>query len=321
MSSSAASDVSSVRVICGPTGAGKSSIAMALAESRGALIISADSRQIYRRFDIGTAKPTTDERARVPHRGIDIIDPSERYSAARWAADTRAWIDEAHAAHQPVVIVGGTGFYLRALTEPLSEAPMLDPVRRAALERVFATTSTDDLRRWCRNLDPERAHLGRTQLIRSVETALLAGERLSDVHRRHAEKSQLPHAHPRAAAIRARYLVVDPGERLAARIEHRYDAMVAQGWPDEVASLAHDVDESAPAWKASGYTVMREVVAGRMSARDARDRVIIETRQYAKRQRTWFRHQLDGAMTTRIDPDDREATTLVNDWWEGRENQ
>jgi len=291
---------------------------MALAESRGALIISADSRQIYRRFDIGTAKPTPDERARVPHRGVDIIDPSERYSAARWAQETRAWLEEAHASHRPVVIVGGTGFYLRALIDPLFEAPVLDPVRRAALERVMATTSTDDLRRWCTNLDPDRAHLGRTQLIRSVETALLAGQRLSDLHRRHAEESQTPHAHSRAGAIRARYLVVDPGVRLAARIEHRYDAMVAQGWADEVATLAKDVDASAPAWKASGYAVMREVVAGRISARDARERVIIETRQYAKRQRTWFRHQLDAAVTTRIDPDDREADTLVNHWWDGR---
>jgi len=293
---------------------------MALAESRGALIISADSRQIYRRFDIGTAKPTVAERARVPHRGIDIIDPSERYSAARWAEEARAWIGEAHARSQPVVIVGGTGFYLRALTEPLSDAPVLDPVRRAALERALTTTSTEDLRRWCTNLDPERAHLGRTQLIRSVETALLAGERLSDVHRRHAKESRMPDVHSRARAIRARYLVVDPGVRLAARIELRYDAMVAQGWPDEVATLVRDVDGSAPAWKASGYEVMREVVAGRMSTRDARERVITETRQYAKRQRTWFRHQLDAVMTTRIDPDDREAHTLVNDWWEGRRN-
>ena len=321
MSSSDDSVESSVRVICGPTGAGKSSIAMALAESRGAVILSADSRQIYRRFDIGTAKPTDAERARVTHRGIDIIDPSERYSAARWAAEARTWIDEARAGGRPALIVGGTGFYLRALTEPLFESPVLDPVRRTALERVLMTTSTDDLRRWCTSLDPARAHLGRTQLIRSVETALLAGERLSDLHRRHTEESRTRSARPRAGPIRARYLVVDPGPRLASRIEHRYDAMVAQGWPDEVGALARDVEESAPAWKASGYAVMRELVAGRMSSHAARERVIIETRQYAKRQRTWFRHQLDAAATTRIDPDDPTADTLVNDWWEGRRDE
>jgi tRNA dimethylallyltransferase len=112
--------------------------------------------------------------------------------------------------------------------------------------------------------------------------------------------------------------VVDPGARLGARIEHRYDAMVAGGWPEEVAALAGEIDESAPAWKASGYGVMRSLVEGRISSRDARERVIIETRQYAKRQRTWFRHQLDASLTARVDPDDREADTLVNDWWEGR---
>jgi tRNA dimethylallyltransferase len=281
---------------------------MTLAESRGAIIISADSRQIYRRFDIGTAKPGPDDRGRVPHRGIDVIDPSERYSAALWAEQARRWIDEAHAADITPLIVGGTGFYLRALTEPFFEAPVLDPVRRAALERAFTTTSTEDLRRWCTNLDPERAHLGRTQLIRSLETALLTGERLSHLHRSHA----------RPPLIRARYLVVDPGVRLATRIERRYDAMTAAGWGEEVAVLAREVDESAPAWKASGYQVMREVVSGRVSARDARERVIIETRQYAKRQRTWFRHQLDSTATTRLDPDDPAADTLVNDWWDGR---
>lgn len=283
---------------------------MTLAESRGAVIISADSRQIYRRFDIGTAKPTAADRERVRHCGIDVVDPLERYSAARWAEDAHRWIDHARSAGRPALIVGGTGFYLRALTEPLFEAPVLDPVRRAALERAWAVTSTEDLRRWCSNLDPERAHLGRSQLIRSVETALLTGERLSDMHRTRA----------RAPVIRARYLVVDPGEQLASRIEQRLDAMIAQGWPEEVASLVRDVDPSAPAWKASGYEVMREMVSGRMSAREARERVIIETRQYAKRQRTWFRHQLDAASTTRIDPGDPAADTLVSDWWDGRTN-
>jgi tRNA dimethylallyltransferase len=310
MSSSDGSDESSVRVICGPTGAGKSSIAMMLAESRGAVIVSADSRQIYRRFDIGTAKPTAHDRSRVEHRGIDIVEPTERYSAALWSESALVWLAEARAAGRSVVVVGGTGFYLRALTEPLFAAPVLDPVRRAALERAWTTTSTDDLRRWCVTLDPDRAHLGRTQLIRSVETALLAGERLSDLHRTQA----------RTPTVRARYLVVDPGARLAERIEQRYDAMIAAGWADEVAALARDLDEAAPAWKASGYTVMREVVLGRLTSHEARERVIIETRQYAKRQRTWFRHQLDAASTTRIDPEDPEAETLVNDWWEGRKN-
>lgn len=308
MSSTDASAANSVRVICGPTGAGKSAIAMRLAESYGAVIVSADSRQIYRGFDVGTAKPTSDEQQRIPHRGIDLAHPAERYSAARWARDAQTWIAEARAGGKEPVIVGGTGFYLRALAEPLFDSPELDPVRRAALQRAFAGVSTDELRSWCLNLDPGRAHLGRTQLIRSLETAMLTGHTLSALHRTRA----------RAPIIQARYLVVDPGPSLATRIEQRFDAMIDAGWADEVVRLIESVDESAPAWKASGYGVMREMVAGRLSMRDARERVIIETRQYAKRQRTWFRHQIDDAITTRIDPTDREVERHVNDWWEGR---
>jgi tRNA dimethylallyltransferase len=308
MSSTGVSAESSVRIICGPTGAGKSALAMRLAESVGAVIVSADSRQIYRGFDIGTAKPTATERERVLHRGVDVVEPTERYSAARWAIEARGWIQEAREAGRELVIVGGTGFYLRALTEPLFESPTLDPVRRAAIERAFASVATENLRRWCTDLDPDRAHLGRTQLIRSLETALLTGERLSDLHRTKA----------RAPDVSARYLVVDPGPALAVRLQRRFDAMIAGGWPEEVERLAREVDELAPAWKASGYLAMRALISGRISLAEARERVLIETRQYAKRQRTWFRHQLDSAITTRIDPDDSAAEQVARTWWEGR---
>ena len=308
MSSIADSDGNSVRIICGPTAAGKSAIALRLAEQRGAVIISADSRQVYRGFDIGTAKPSLEERRRVPHDGIDVVEPSERYSAARFAQHAHEWIAKARASDREPLIVGGTGFYLKALVEPLFESPALDPDRRAALERAFAEIDTERLRRWCQVLDPERAHLGRTQLIRSAETAFLTGRRLSDLHTERA----------RAPVIRARYLVVDPGTGLAGQIEGRFDAMMAAGWAEEVEALSAKVDESAPAWKASGYGVIRELVSGAISLAQARERVIIETRQYAKRQRTWFRHQLGSAVTTRVDPHDPAIDAAVNDWWEGK---
>jgi tRNA dimethylallyltransferase len=305
MSSTGVSAESSIRIICGPTGAGKSALAMRLAETHDAVIVSADSRQIYRRFDIGTAKPTAADRERVPHRGVDVVEPSERYSAARWALQAQAWIDEAREIRRPVVVVGGTGFYLRALTDPLFESPPMDPVRRAALERAFATVATDELRRWCLDLDPDRAHLGRTQLIRSLETALLTGERLSELHRTKA----------RASDVSVRYLVVDPGAALPMRLERRFDEMIASGWPEEVERLTREVDDAAPAWKASGYVAMRAMISGRISLAAARERVIVETRQYAKRQRTWFRHQLDEAVTTRIDPTDAAADQVARTWW------
>jgi len=308
MSSTAALGESSVRVICGPTAAGKSALAMDLAERHGAIILSADSRQIYRGFDIGTAKPSAADQARVAHRGIDVADPRERYSAAEWADQARGWLEEANALGKPAVVVGGTGFYVRALIEPLFEAPALDPARRAELEAFVATLGTEELRRWCHALDPARAHLGRTQLVRSVETALLAGERLSDLHRTHA----------RASPVRVRYLVVDPGAQLSTRIERRFDAMIADGWADEVERLTATVHEAAPAWNASGYGAVRAMVEGTISRQQAKERVIVETRQYAKRQRTWFRHQLDPEVTIRVDPNDAVVERVVNDWWGGR---
>jgi tRNA dimethylallyltransferase len=151
--------VRDVAVICGPTAAGKSAIAMALAARTGAVLISADSRQVYRRFDIGTAKPTLAERDAVPHRGIDLVDPGERYSAAQWCERALDWIRDAEAVGQPVIIVGGTGFYLRALEEPLFESPPLDPAQRAVVLQELDALETEVLRAKCAQVDRPRAHL------------------------------------------------------------------------------------------------------------------------------------------------------------------
>src|SRR5262249_52655285 len=142
-----------------------------------------------RRFDVGTAKPTADERSRVPHFGIDVLDPDERYSAARWAGDAHQWLEKAAADATPVV-VGGTGFYLRALFSPLFQEPALDPVRRALLQQELADVPVRELRRWCAELDPVRAHLGRSQLLRAIEIAVLTGERMSELHARAGHTSR-----------------------------------------------------------------------------------------------------------------------------------
>jgi tRNA dimethylallyltransferase len=176
----AAATAPPLRIIAGPTAAGKSTLALTLAERHGAWIVSADSRQIYRGFDIGTAKPSAAEQARVVHHGIDILEPTERYSAARWAAAAGAWLAEAAAAGRPAIIVGGTGLWLRALVAPLADEPPLDPDRRAALGAALAQLPTPELRRWVTRLDPARSALGRTQLLRAAEVALLTGTRISD---------------------------------------------------------------------------------------------------------------------------------------------
>lgn len=293
-------------VICGPTAAGKSALAMALAERYDLEILSADSRQIYRRFDIGTAKPTAEERAQVPHAGIDICEPTERYSAHQWAHDAETWAIAARDRGRASLIVGGTGFYIRALIDPFDALPTLDPARRAALGAWLDELDQASLERWCRRLDPSRAHLGRTQRLRAVETALLTGVPLSVAF------EQATRTPPRYLA---RYLVVDPGPSLATRIADRVDAMIRGGWPEEVERLLRTVDGDAPAWKASGYGAMRDAVQGRMTMQAARDAIVIETRQYAKRQRTWFRHQLPTDAVTRLDPSAPDALAQAERWW------
>jgi tRNA dimethylallyltransferase len=166
-----------------------------------------------------------------------------------------------------------------------------------------------ELRRWVQRLDPPRGHLGRTQLLRSLEIALLTGRRLSDLHR----ESQTP---PRA---RARWLVVDPGPALQEQIGGRLNAMLASGWVEEARDLAARVPESAPAWQACGYAAVREVAQGARSLADARAAILVETRQYAKRQRTWFRHQLGGADVVRLDPRTPGAHEAALAWWQAEE--
>jgi tRNA dimethylallyltransferase len=298
--------IDAVPVICGPTAAGKSAVAMRLAEVAPITIISADSRQLFRGFDVGTAKPTPAEQAQVPHAAIDVAEPEERWSAWRWAVLARQAIAEARACGRVPVVVGGTGFYVRALVSPLATVPPLDEARRAELAAWLETQSPELLRSWCERLDPPRAGLGPVQWRRALEVALLTGTPLSMWHARDPG-----HATPLAV----RYLVVDPGAALATRIAARVDEMVRHGWVDEVAGLAAHVPPQAPAWQATGYDVLREHVEGRRSLRDALAQVTIATRQYAKRQRTWYRHQLHDGPVTRLSPAAPDAWDHVLAWW------
>ena len=293
-----------VAIICGPTAAGKSAIAMALAARSGALLISADSRQIYRGFDIGTAKPSMADRAAVPHCGIDIVVPSERYSAARWAESATTWLRAAALREQPVIIVGGTGFYLRALEEPLFQSPPLDPARRREVLVALEAASTESLRERCRAIDPARAELGRTQLLRALETFELTGRPLSAWLAERARPSD----------VRAHYLIVDPGAVLRERIASRVQQMLDAGWEREVKRLTHSVPADAPAWNACGYAMLRSAQSGELSRDAAIERTVIDTRQYAKRQRTWFRHQLPVDRVTRLDPTAPDALARAQTW-------
>jgi tRNA dimethylallyltransferase len=164
------------------------------------------------------------------------------------------------------------------------------------------------LRRWCEVLDPARAHLGRTQLLRSIETALLSGARMSELHEAHKSTAVI-------SEIKPSYLLIDPGETLASRIEHRVNQMLDDGWIEEVRELMRTVPPDAPSWKASGYAAVRDHIEGKSDLSTTRERIIIETRQYAKRQRTWFRHQLPPSAVTKLNPLDSQAFTVAREWW------
>ncbi len=299
------SELRVVPVLCGPTAAGKTRAALRLSRVAPIEVISADSRQLYRGFDIGTAKPTAAERAGLPHHGIDVLEPTERASAAWWAEHADRWIRDVFARGRLPVVVGGTGLYLRALFGVMFTEPPMDADRRRALEADLAALDTNELRRRVQQLDPARAHLGRTQLLRAIEVSTLTGRRLSDLHR---ELATVPR-------WRARYLVLDPGPSLAGDIVARTRAMFAAGWRDEVRQLMAVVPPTAPAWNASGYRLVRGLEQGMLSPEAAMERVIIETRQYAKRQRTWFRHQLADEDATRLDPGQPDADAHLLAWW------
>lgn len=309
MSSSAASEgaeasLLTIPVVCGPTASGKSAIAMWLSRRRELLVISADSRQIYRGFDVGTAKPTLEERSRIAHSGVDVAAPTERYSASEWTTLAHAAIHEALSSGRLPIVVGGTGFYIGALFRPLWAQPALDPERRLATQNALGELSSEELRRWCLALDPARSHLGRAQLLRAVEVALLTGERLSEL--------QVAHARPRA--YKPSYLLVDAGMELSSRIAARASAMLDAGWADEVRHLMETVPADAPAWKATGYEVVRALVRGEIDRAATLERAIVETRQYAKRQRTWFRHQLEKERVQRLVPNAPGWQETVDRW-------
>lgn len=295
-----------VRIIAGPTGAGKSALAMHLAAQHGARIISADSRQIYRDFDIGTAKPSRADQASVLHAGLDVADPAERWNAARWAEAARGWLAEDAARGRPSLIVGGTGLWLQAIVRPLADEPELDPEQRAAMQQELGALDTDELRRWVERLDPARAHLGRVQLLRAAEVALLSGTPLSEWHARGSSH----------AALAARWLLVDPGAVLDDRLNRRRAEMLEAGWLDEVRALDVRYPGDLPAWNACGYREIRAVVQGTGALEEAMEAVRISTRQYAKRQRTWFRNQMEEVgPVLRLDPTAADALAAAEHWF------
>jgi tRNA dimethylallyltransferase len=274
-----------VLILAGPTASGKTALAIELAERFGAEIVGADSRQIYRGMPIGTAAPSADQRARVPHHLVAFLDPHERYSAARYVVDARRAIDAIAARGRRAIVAGGTGFYLRALCGDVALDAAYDPALRARLAAEARVHPPEVLAEWLAALAPARAAAiapnDPYRVARALEIAL-AGR----THGRESAGHALPTLRADGIPFVKLVLAVEPGV-LEERIGQRVDAMLAAGLVEEAERVGGD----AVAADAVGYREALAYAAGWSTAAELRAQLIRNTRRYAKRQATWFRSE------------------------------
>lgn len=278
-------------LIAGPTASGKSALALDLARSLDGVVINADSMQIYAGLRILTARPSAAEEASAPHRLYGHVDPARPFSVADWLADVGPVLEEVAVSGRTAIFVGGTGLYFEALTKGLAPVPeVAEEVRtfwRARAEEVGAA----ELHRDLAARDPAMAGRLRPtdtqRLTRALEVIEATGRSLADWQ-------SAPHSPPLVPAEAAVRLVLEPERALLhERIERRFRAMIAEGAIEEAAAFAaRGLSSSMPAMRAIGVAALAEVAAGRISLDEGIGRGIVETRQYAKRQSTWFRGRM-----------------------------
>jgi len=283
--------------LMGPTASGKSALALEWAQRLDGEIVSVDSALVYRGLDIGAAKPTRDECARVPHHLIDLREPWQPYSAVEFASDARSAIAGIVSRGRLPILAGGTGLYFRALLQGLSPMPEADAATRARITEEAQVRGWHALHADLASIDPQaaaRIHATDAQRIqRALEVWRVSGRPISEWQRR-SPSSRLP--------LRVLKLVLSPEHRgvLHARIEQRFDAMLHAGFLDEVRRLrelpelrAHPAPLELPALRAVGYRQAWEYLDGTADAATFRERAISATRQLAKRQLTWLRGEVD----------------------------
>ena len=275
-----------VALIAGPTASGKSALALALAEKHQGTVINADSAQVYRDLRVLSARPSPEEEARVPHRLFGFIDGAESCSAARWAADARIAIAEAQAAGRLPILVGGTGLYLRTLIDGIAPVPAIDPAIRTEVRALPVAAAHAQLR----DLDPPAAAKlapgDTTRIARALEVVRSTGRPLAQWQ---AERvGGIGHS------VRLLPLILLPDrDWLIDRCDRRLAAMFDHGAIDEVRRLMarRDVPPDAPVRRAIGVREIAALLAGEVDRETALERASLATRQYAKRQYTWFRNQ------------------------------
>jgi tRNA dimethylallyltransferase len=298
-----------VVAVVGATATGKSALGVALAEGLpgGGEIVNADALQVYRGFDVGTAKPPAAERARVPHHLVDILDPAERYSAGEFARRARQAIAGIQERRRWPIVVGGSGLYLRALLAGISPVPAGDPALRELLRRRLAQEGRAPLLAQLARLDPPTAARlppGDTQrVLRALEVALASGRPLS------SWLEEQPFGIQSIAAIRVGLTL--PRAILYDRIAGRVTQMVQDGWAQEVRGLLESgLSPNLPAFQAIGYRQLVYHVRGEWSLGRAIDETVRATRRFAKRQETWFRKEPDVTWFSAEDLDRRLPQVL-----------
>ncbi len=279
-----------VLIVAGPTGSGKSALALDVAEAFDGVVVNADSMQVYGELRVLTARPSPSDEARAPHRLFGVLPAAERCSAGRWLGLAQAEIDAARSADRLPIVVGGTGLYLKALLEGLAEVPPASAEIRAEAEALYVEIGGETFRRELARLDPAGASrlpaTDRQRLVRAFEVARTTGRPLHDWQRR------CPAA-PVSGGRIATIVLLPPRRSLYAAIDARLDAMLAHGAVDEVrALLALGLDASLPAMKAVGVREMVSYLCGQSSLDQAAAAAKQATRRFAKRQFTWLRHQL-----------------------------
>jgi tRNA dimethylallyltransferase len=273
-------------IVLGPTAVGKSRVAVDLALRFGGEIIGGDSIQVYRGFDIGTAKPGPADRRGVPHHLIDIVGPEVQYTAADFVRDALEAARGIAARGRLPIVAGGTGLYLKALADGLFPGPGRDPAVRAALEAEAREKGLEALFRRLEAIDPEYARKirgrDRVRIVRALEVHAATGRPISD----HFRETRSPVEGRTVLRLGLRL----EREALCRRIEDRVERMFARGLVDEVRGLLErGVPESAPPFRALGYSHVLRLLRGEIGREEAVALTKIETRQYAKRQMTWFR--------------------------------
>jgi tRNA dimethylallyltransferase len=273
-------------VIAGPTASGKTALAVALARRLGGEIVNADSQQVYRGLDVGTAKPSAGERALAPHHLLDVVEPGEGMDAARFAALADAAITDITARGKLPIVAGGTGLYLRALLHGVVAAPGRDPALRARLEEEAARFGRAALHARLAAVDPEAAlRIGPNDLVRVVRALEIAagGTRPSELHAAHAFQED---------RYAARLVALDPPrEALHARIDARVAEMFAGGLLDEARGLAARLGGALPQKLPIGYGEAIACVRGELDVAEAIRRVQVAHRRYARRQVIWLRRE------------------------------